>query len=751
MVDSLSEYFGSGGFMPHGHCFLWTPSLLWTYVVSNLIIAASYFSIPFALWYFVQKRRDLPFPWMFSMFGAFVLACGSTHLLAVWNIWHAHYWADAGIKAFTAIASAATAILLWVLIPKALTMPTQEQIETSNRGLLSEIMRRERAESALRLANEALERRVAERTAEIEVANDSLRKSEARFRSLTAMSSDFYWETDAGHRFTQGNWDANVNVAPVWRAKIGEHRWDRPSLSPDEAAWNAHRAALDAHLPFRDFRISRLGPGGTEHHLSLSGDPLFDPSGAFLGYRGVGTDITERRQAEKRLQESEERLRAIFEGALDGILVASASTGKFLAANPAICRMLGYLPEQMSGLGIADIHREKDLPQAMEQFERLRRGEIEMATEIPVLRKDGSVLHVDIKAAPVRLGDRECVLGIFRDVTERKQSEKALRAAEEQFRGLVEQSIAGIYIIQEDERLAYVNPRYAEIFGYDSADELIGRDALSLVAEKDHTIQAERLRQRLQGVAAGANASFTGVRKDGTVVDVEVQGARATHRGRPAVIGLLQDVSEKRRSEEQIGHYVTQLEKTLMGTVNVATTLSEMRDPYTAGHERRVAGIAVAIGAELGFDARRLEALRVAGYLHDIGKMTVPAEILSKPGKLAPIEMQLIQQHSQASYDVLKDVEFPWPVAEIALQHHERMDGSGYPLGLKGEAILLEARIMAVADTVEAMSSHRPYRPGLGVDKAMAEIERGRGIVYDADVADACLRLFRDKRYQLPA
>jgi len=176
-----------------------------------------------------------------------------------------------------------------------------------------------------------------------------------------------------------------------------------------------------------------------------------------------------------------------------------------------------------------------------------------------------------------------------------------------------------------------------------------------------------------------------------------------------------------------------------------------MRDPYTAGHERRVAEIAVAVGAELGFDARRQEGLRVAGYLHDIGKITIPSEILSKPGKLSPIEYQLIQGHPQASYDVLKAVEFPWPVAEIALQHHERMDRSGYPQGLKGEAILLEARILAVADVVEAMSSHRPYRPGLGIDKALAEIERGRGSAYDPKVADACLGLFRKKSYALPA
>jgi len=179
--------------------------------------------------------------------------------------------------------------------------------------------------------------------------------------------------------------------------------------------------------------------------------------------------------------------------------------------------------------------------------------------------------------------------------------------------------------------------------------------------------------------------------------------------------------------------------------------LSEMRDPYTAGHERRVAEIAVAIGAEMGFDAPRREGLRVAGYLHDVGKISIPAELLSKPGKLSAVEFSLIKSHAEQGFEVLKNVEFPWPVAQVALQHHERVDGSGYPRGLKGEEILLEARIMAVADVMEAMSSHRPYRVGLGIPAALAEIERGRGTAYDADAADACLRLFREKQFTIPA
>lgn len=238
--------------------------------------------------------------------------------------------------------------------------------------------------------------------------------------------------------------------------------------------------------------------------------------------------------------------------------------------------------------------------------------------------------------------------------------------------------------------------------------------------------------------------------KDGKLVDVGMNSSIVTYQGSPTIIGLMQDLSDKKIAEEQIKRYASQLQITFMQTVGLVTTLSEMRDPYTAGHERRVADIAVAIGKELGLDDLQLEGLKVGGYLHDVGKTTIPVEILIKPGKITAIEYELIKVHPQSGYNVLKDVDFPWPVAQIALQHHERLDGSGYLQGLKGDDILFEARIIAIADVIEAMASHRPYREGLGVEVALAEIERGRGSLYDPVIADTCLMLFRNKGYVLP-
>jgi putative nucleotidyltransferase with HDIG domain len=206
-------------------------------------------------------------------------------------------------------------------------------------------------------------------------------------------------------------------------------------------------------------------------------------------------------------------------------------------------------------------------------------------------------------------------------------------------------------------------------------------------------------------------------------------------------------VIETRRAEDQLQSTLERLEKALEGTVRAMSLTIEMRDLYTAGHQRRVSSLAVAIAEELHLPQEKIEGLRLAGVIHDIGKIAMPAEILTKPTRLTKTEFQLMKDHPRIGYDILKNIQFPWPVAHIILQHHERMDGSGYPDGLLGDAILMEARILAVADVVEALSSHRPYRPALGMEKALEEIRRGRGVRYDMRVVDACMKLFKDHRY----
>jgi HD-GYP domain-containing protein (c-di-GMP phosphodiesterase class II) len=218
----------------------------------------------------------------------------------------------------------------------------------------------------------------------------------------------------------------------------------------------------------------------------------------------------------------------------------------------------------------------------------------------------------------------------------------------------------------------------------------------------------------------------------------------------PAVTRALEEAREKRarrRAEDGQRQTLVKLQRMLDQTVEALASITEIRDPYTAGHQQRVAQISSAIGAEFGLPRDMVEGIRVAGTLHDIGKIAVPAEILTKPSKLLEMEFGLVKTHPQVGHQILKGIDFPWPVAEAVLQHHERLDGSGYPRGLSAGEIIPEARILAVSDVVEAMASHRPYRPAFGIEMALDEILRGRGTLFDPEVCDACIRLFEEQGF----
>ncbi len=214
---------------------------------------------------------------------------------------------------------------------------------------------------------------------------------------------------------------------------------------------------------------------------------------------------------------------------------------------------------------------------------------------------------------------------------------------------------------------------------------------------------------------------------------------------------LQKEIIERMQAEENLQSSFDKLSRVLEEVVNALASSVEKRDPYTYGHQQMVTQLACLIAAEMGLPENQIEGIRIAGSVHDIGKITVPAEILSKPGRLTEVEFMLIKEHPKAGYDILKGIEFPWKVADFVLQHHERIDGSGYPQHLKGDNILLEARIIGVADVVEAMSNHRPYRPAWGLNKALDEIKKNRGILYDPDVVDVCLNIFGSKKFEFSA
>jgi PAS domain S-box-containing protein/putative nucleotidyltransferase with HDIG domain len=337
---------------------------------------------------------------------------------------------------------------------------------------------------------------------------------------------------------------------------------------------------------------------------------------------------------------------------------------------------------------------------------------------------------------------------IINDITERKRKEGELRESQDQFRFLVDNMLDAAVIVDPKGKTLFANKAAADLVGISSVGEGIGMNVEDFIhpgcrkAVMRNYLMAKKERKTFLD-------EYKIVTPNGEEKEVEGHGTTITFKGMPAYIATLRDITERKKAEKQIRDGIIRLSKNLEETVISLASAFEMKDPYTAGHQRRVTEIATAIATEMELDRDVFQGMRLASLVHDIGKINVPTEILSKPGKITGPELELIRTHSIAGYDILKNINFPWPISKIVLQHHERMNGSGYPNGLSGGEILLEARIIAVADVVEAMATHRPYRAALGIEKALEEIETNRGVLYDKDVANICLKLFRSKKFHL--
>jgi len=313
------------------------------------------------------------------------------------------------------------------------------------------------------------------------------------------------------------------------------------------------------------------------------------------------------------------------------------------------------------------------------------------------------------------------------EVDNRREMENTLRISQENFRSMISENPDGIIIFDLEQIVRFVNPAAEAIFQRKAKDVIGNSLGYPLVP--------------------GGSTELDIVRPGGDLMVVEMRVTKTRWEGENAYLASLRDISEHNRTKEDLRQSVEVLENTMTRTVEAMARTLERRDPYTAGHQYRVALLSRAIGEEMGLSGERVLGLYMAALVHDIGKISVPAEFLTKPGRLSKPEMEMIRCHPEDGYDILKDIPFPWPIALFVEQHQERMDGSGYPLGLSGDEITIEARILAVADVVEAMASDRPYRPALGLQIALEEISKNSGKFYDPQVASACLRLFEEKRF----
>jgi PAS domain S-box-containing protein len=742
-----------------------------------------------------------------------------------------------------------------------------------------------------------------------------------------------------------------------------------------------------------------LTKSGPELIIAWHNTLLKDAQGNIIGTLSSGMDITERKQAEAALRESEQRYRELFEGATEGILFVDLKSKRFLYANPSMCNMLGYSEEELRNLSIKDIHPRESWKHVIFEFEAQARGEKSLAPAVPCMRKDGTIFYADITTSKISINNKECNVGFFTDITERKEAEEALQESEARFRTLFEGIPDSILVHDDEGTILHINEIGAQQLEW-SVKDLMGRNLREIVTPDNAVSIADHIRETLklgwcrfettyvsrsgwQVIAEATErpiklgnakailsvahditerkrteealreseerfrkfadeATFEGIiihdegkildvnkqfstmhgyertelmgidsfktiapesramvlkhiqagyekpyeavalKKDGSAFPIEIHSKTIPFHGKMVRAATVQDITERKRAEEalrtseaqlsnameiaklgyweydvaediftfndhfyeifrttaekvggykmsseqyakqfihpddislvgieirkaiettdqnfsrqldhriiyadgEIGyisvrffivkdshgrtvktyganqditkrkqteealqHSYEQLRETLMTTVSALTSMVEMKDRYTAGHQPKVAQLACAIAEAMGLSEEQIEGIRIAGLVHDIGKINIPAEILSKPGQLTEIQYDMVKMHPQASYDILKGIKFPWAVAQIALQHHERMDGSGYPQGLAGEEILLEARILAVANVVEAMTSHRPYRPAHDITETLQEISQKKGVFYDPDVVDACLKLFNEKRF----
>ena len=336
----------------------------------------------------------------------------------------------------------------------------------------------------------------------------------------------------------------------------------------------------------------------------------------------------------------------------------------------------------------------------------------------------------------------------MRYAIERKQAEEALRESEEKYRTFFKTTRDAVFITTKDGKWIDFNDTTLEILGYKDRDELHEAGVLAIYVDPESRRRiAEKV--ELQEFVKDEPAILR--KKDNSLINVLVTAvARKDENGNiPGYHGTFKDITERKLAEEKLQKSYDQLRATLITTVHTLSSTVEMRDPYTAGHQRRVTHLACAIAEEMGLAEEQFDGLHFASLIHDIGKIAVPIEILSRPGWINTTEIDIIKTHPQTGYNLLKEIEFPWPVAQIVLQHHERLDGSGYPQGLKNGGIMLEARILVVADVVEAMASHRPYRSALGINAALAEITSNKGILYDPEVVDSCERLFIEKGFKI--
>jgi PAS domain S-box-containing protein len=513
------------------------------------------------------------------------------------------------------------------------------------------------------------------------------------------------------------------------------------------------KALLDDPGYVRDYIAEIRRKDGSQLWIAINAKCVREEDGTVIYYEGTTEDITERKLSEEALKESERAYRDTFETAPIGIFNTTVD-GQMLSANSELARILGYSSTE-EVIAVAD---ESGIAAAF-YADPARRLQImdEMLNqsgwpqyEVDLKRKDGSIITclLQIRIVKIKGGSIDHLEGFIQDITARKQALEALERQREEYRTIFDSVPAFIAYIDGKGTFMRINRPAAASIGY-TPKQMVGKTFFDIFPYDEAAIL-----NSMNSEVFNSGMPITGSMN----IFTTRKGETRWHQndiapyfdGKGKIVGTIlfgEDITQRMEAEHGLKLSYEALHRALEGSVNAIAKIVEMKDPYTAGHQARVAELAAAIARELKLPEDRVDYIHTAARMHDVGKIYVPSDILSKPGKLTRIEFEIIKTHAQGSYDILKSIDFPGPVALIALQHHERLNGSGYPNGISDDAIIPEARILAVADVVEAMISYRPYRPALGIDKALEEIIKGKDELYDGDAVSACVRLFQEKNF----
>ncbi len=589
-------------------------------------------------------------------------------------------------------------------------------------------------------------------------------ESETRFRTLFETMAQGVVYQDASGRIVFANPAAErilglsldqmlgrMPMDPRWKAI---HEDGSPFPGEDHPA----SIALRTGRPVRDTMMGVFHPREDGYRwIMINAIPQFRPGESTpFEVHATFTDITERRLADEALHLSEQKYRELV-NELPLCVFETDLKGQIIFANKTTLDWFGYSEREVqSGVSLAQVVAEEDWPRVGENLRQILTTGAISSGEYTARRKDGSTFIALVASRPIMKEGRPIGLrGIVIDITERKHTEDAIMKSKQLLQVVVDATPDWIFVKDRSYRYTLVNKSFAksqnlmpqDMIGrldaeFLSKDLCLGNASLGIRGyhAEDDDVRAGKIFRDPNNITAMSDGSVR-------VFDTIKMPLRATNGEIYGVLGYSRDVTERREAEERLRKSFGKIEKMLLSTVEAMAAIIEQRDPYTAGHQKRVAKLACAIAGELCLPPETIEDINIGGMLHDLGKIYIPSEILSKPGKLSEIEFNMIKTHPQVGYEIIKKVDFPPVVAEMIWRHHERIDGSGYPDGLKGEAICIEAKCVAVSDVVEAMSSHRPYRSSPGIEKALEEIAKNRGVLYDESVVDACLRLFRKKNF----